>query len=162
MFPKLSEPGVPRSRFSRERRLRRSAGRKRRGAVLVEMAMCISLLFLLMFALIEFSRVLQIQHVAREAAFEGAREAASLDATTQSVQAQVNKVLSAGNLINVTTTITDGNGNALAYSSSTATVSVSVDPAGNSWFINYVTPGNPISATITLDREIQAVSVPGP
>ena len=67
---------------------------------------------------------MQIQHVVREAAFEGAREAASLDATTTTVQTQVNKVLSAGNLVNPTTTITDGSGGALTYSSSTATVSI--------------------------------------
>ena len=105
---------------------------------------------------------MQIQHVVRQAAFEGAREAASLDATTQTVQAQVNKVLAAGNLTNPVTTITDGYGNALAYSSSTATVSISVDPSGNSWLMRYVLTGHPVTGSITLAREIQAVSVPGP
>ena len=137
--------------------LRRSSRQNRRGVALVEFAMCVSVLFLFMFAMIEFSRVLQIQHVIRQAAFEGARAAATLDATTATVQAQVNKVLSAGSLVNATTTITP---NPLTYSSTTATVNISVDPAGNSWMINYVTPGHPITATITLDREVQAVSVP--
>ena len=143
-------------------RLRRSTKHKRRGVALVEFAMCVSILFLFMFAMIEFSRVLQIQHVVRQAAFEGARTAATLDATTATVQAQITKVLSAGFLVNPgTPIITDGNGGPLTYSSSRATVTISVDPAGNSWMMNYVMPGHPITASITLDREVQAVSVPG-
>ena len=147
--------------------LRRSPRQRRRGAALVEFALCASLLFLFLFAMIEFSRVMQIQHVVREAAFEGARTAATLDAvvsngSTPNVTSQVNKVLSAGNLVNTNVTVTDGNGKTLTYSSSTTTVSVSVDPAGNSWFMKFVMPGHPITAAITLDREIQAVSVPGP
>ncbi len=133
-----------------------------RAVVVVEFAMCLPILFMFMFAIMEFSRILQIQHVVREAAFEGARAAASLNATTQTVQSQVNKVLAAGNLTNPVTTITNGNGGALAYSSSLATVSISVDPSGNSWLMNYLLPGHAITGSITLDREIQAVSVPGP
>ena len=136
----------------------------RRGVV--EFAMCVSILFIFMMAMIEFSRILQIQHVLREAAFEGARTAATLDATTATVQNQVNKVLSAASLVNATTTITASNpppntaSTALAYSSTTATVSISVDPSGNSWLMEYLTAGHMVTATVTLDREILGISVP--
>ena len=166
MVQQVSEKGSEAKMASFTSSRQRSRKRKRRGAALVEFALCASLLFLFMLAMIEFSRILQIQHVVREAAFEGTRAAASLDAVasngaTPNATSQINKVLAAGNLVNVNYTVTDGNGNALAYSSSTATVSISVDPAGNSWFMKFVTPGHPITATITLNREIQAVSVPG-
>ncbi len=158
MNHKMSEKSRTVSRRKRPRRTRQA----RRAAVIVEFAMCLPILFAFMLAIIEFSRLMQIQHVVREAAFEGAREAASLDATTTTVQTQVNKVLSAGNLSNPTTTITDGSGNTLSYSSSTARVSISVDPAGNSWLLRYVLAGHPVTGSITVAREIQAVSVPGP
>ena len=133
--------------------------RSRRGAAAVEFALCVPILLTVVFAIIEFSRLLQIQHTAREAALEGARTGITLDATTATTQARATSILSMAGIKNGTITITP---NPLVYSSTGVSVTVSVDPAGNSWFIKFLPAGNPIQATVSLSREVQAISVPGP
>jgi Flp pilus assembly protein TadG len=136
-----------------ERRLQK----RRRGASAVEFAMCIPVLVAVLFAIIEFSRLLQIQHAVREAALEGARTAITLDGTAQTAQTQATNILSMVGITNPTITITP---NPLAYTSPSVSVNVSVDPSGNSWYMYFLTAGHPLQATVTLDREVQAISVP--
>jgi Flp pilus assembly protein TadG len=130
---------------------------QRRGATVVEFALCFPILLTFVFGTIEFSRVLQIQHSIRLAAFEGARAGVPLDSTTSDVTTRVQSILSAVKISNSTTTITP---NPIAYTSPTVTVTVSADPALNKWVTWFVTAGHPLSSTITLNREVQAVSVP--
>jgi Flp pilus assembly protein TadG len=130
---------------------------KRRGATVVEFSICFPILLVFVFGTIEFSRVLQIQHTVRLAAFEGARAGVPIDSTTSDVTTRVQSVLSAVRISNSTTTITP---NPIAYTSPTVTVTVSADPALNKWVTWFVTAGHPLSSTITLNREVQAVSVP--
>ncbi len=129
----------------------------RRGATAVEFALCLPVLFTLLFGILEFSRVTQLQQSARLAAFEGARAGISLNATTSDVQKAVNRVMSAVVISNYTTTITPS---PLTYSSSSVCVKVSLDPTTNAWFTWFVSSGNSITASVTLLREVQAVSVP--
>jgi Flp pilus assembly protein TadG len=137
------------------KRERRRGGR--RGAAAVEFALCVSVLFMVIFAIIEFSRLLQLQHAVRQAALEGARTGMTLDATTASTQAEATKILGMVGVTNGTVTVSP---NPLVYSTPSVSVTVSVDPAGNSWWTQFVTAGHPITATVTLDREVQAISVP--
>lgn len=130
---------------------------QRRGATVVEFSICFPILLVFVFGTIEFSRVLQIQHTVRLAAFEGARAGVPIDSTTSDVTTRVQSILSAVKVSHSTTTITP---NPIAYTSPTVTVTVSADPALNKWVTWFVTAGHPLSATITLNREIQAVSVP--
>jgi Flp pilus assembly protein TadG len=132
---------------------------RRRGAAAVEFAMCVPVLILVLFGIIEFSRLVQIQHAVREAALEGARTGVTLDATVATTQSKATATLSSIGIINPTITVTP---NPLTYTATTVSVTVSVDPSGNSWFMKFLAAGNPIQATVSLDREIQAVSVPGP
>jgi Flp pilus assembly protein TadG len=131
----------------------------RHGATVVEFAICFPILLAFVFGTIEFSRVLQLQHTIRLAAFEGARAGVPLDSTTSDVTTKTQSILSAVKITNSTTTITP---NPLAYASSTVTVTISADPAQNKWVTWFVTAGHPLSSTITLNREVLAVSVPGP
>jgi len=140
------------------RRLTRDRG-NRRGATVVEFSICFPILLSFVFGTIEFSRLLQLQHTIRLAAFEGARAGVPLDSTTADVQNRVQSILEVVRISNVQTTITP---NPLLYASPTVTVSVSADPAENAWLIWFVTAGHPVTSSITLQREVLAVSVPGP
>ena len=53
--------------------LRKRKSAARRGATVVEMAMCLPVLFLLLFGCYEFARANMIKHAAEAAAYEGAR-----------------------------------------------------------------------------------------
>jgi Flp pilus assembly protein TadG len=130
----------------------------RRAAAAVEFAICASVLVTVMFAIIEFSRLLQIQHAVRQAALEGARTGITLDATTASTQAQATNILSmAGLTASSPPTVSP---KPLTYTSPTVSVTVSVDPAGNSWYKYFLPAGTLITATVTLQREVNAISVP--
>ena len=129
----------------------------RRGATAVEFALCLPILFSVMFGLLEFSRVTQLQQTPRLAAFEGARAGIALDAATADVQTAVNGVMSAVSIANFTTVITPSN---LAYTSPTISVTVTLSPNQNVWFKWFVSSTSTISANVTLSREVQAVSVP--
>lgn len=130
---------------------------RRRGATTVEFALCLPILLAFVFGILEFSRVTQLQQSVRLATFEGARAGITLNATTSDVQSAVDHVMSALSIANYQTTITP---NPLAYSSTSITVKVSLDPTQNAWITWFTKNTNTIDATVTLLREVQAVSVP--
>ena len=76
---------------------------RRRGATAVETALVIGLLFLVVFGIYEYSRLLMVQNLAEHAAREGAREAvvqftadrsqAELDAAADRVRAAVRRAM---------------------------------------------------------------------
>lgn len=138
-------------------RKRGSKTASRRGATTVEFAICLPILFSVLFGLLEFARVTQLQQAARLAAFEGARAGVSLNASTTDVKSAVNKVMSAVSISSFTTTITP---ETLAYTSPTVSVTVALSPNANAWFKWYVSDNSVITANVTLSREVQAVSVP--
>jgi Flp pilus assembly protein TadG len=130
--------------------------RERRGASVVEFALCAPVLFAVLFGIIEFSRMLQIQHTVRQAALEGARAGIALDAQTSDVQTAATNITGIIGIVNPTVTISP---NPLLWASTTISVTVSADPGQNGWLLWFFTAGKPVTATITMDREIQAVSV---
>ena len=144
---------------------RRKRFRQRRhAAAAVEFAMCVSWLMLLIFGVIEFCGAMRLQHAIREAALEGARVGITLDATTTGVQTQANNILKMIGVTNGTVTVSAVAPPAavvpLAYTSPSVSVTVSVDPGSNNWWLKFLTAGTPITTTVTLDREIQAISAP--
>ncbi len=132
---------------------------KRRGAATVELAICLPVLITFVFAILEFSRNLQLHQTVREAAFEGARAGIALDAATSDVTTAATAITNCASIRNPTITVVP---NPLTYTSPTVSVTVSTTPATNGWFLRFFNSGSVISATITLNREVQAVSVPGP
>lgn len=139
--------------LSRRQKQRQNRG----GAAMVEYAICLPILLALLFGLLEFARMTQLQQTARLAAFEGARAGITLNSSTSDVKAAVNHVMSAVAVSTFTTTITP---TTLGYTSPTVTVKVSVPAQANAWFHWFVPNNTTITASITLSREVQAVSSP--
>ena len=137
-------------------RLRRLT-RDRRGAATVEFALCASILFMVFFAIIEFSRAWQLQQAVRQAAFEGARAGLALDATTSDVTTAAQTIMTAAGVASPTITVSPST---IAYTTPTVTVTVSANPVTNGWFSRYFVSANSISASVSLGREVQSVSVP--
>ncbi len=131
--------------------------RYRRGAAVVEFALCVPILLTTMFAIIEFCRVLQIQHAVRQAAFEGARAGLTLDSTASSAQAAATNALAAVGITNATISISPS---PLTYTSKTVSVSVVVNGQANAWYTHFFSGENGVSATVVLDREVKALSNP--
>ena len=67
--------------------------RARKGAVAVEFALVLPLLFLMMFAFYEISRASMIQHATEASAYEGARAGIIPGATQQEIEDQVGFIL---------------------------------------------------------------------
>lgn len=85
---RVSEPDAA-SQMSRLSLRRRGTGRGRRAAAAVEFAIVAPLIFLLLFAAVEFGRVLMTIHAIESAAREGCREAVSWDPSSQHVKQTV-------------------------------------------------------------------------
>jgi Flp pilus assembly protein TadG len=130
--------------------------KERRGASAVEFALCAPVLFAVLFAIIEYARMLQIQHTVRQAALEGARAGINIDASTSDVTTAATNITNIIGIVNPTITITP---NPLLWASTTISVTVSANAGQNGWLLWFFTSGSAITATITMDREIQAVSV---
>lgn len=137
---------------------RRTAARQRRGAAMVELALCLPILFTVVFAILEFSRNLQIHQTVREAAFEGARAGIALDATTSDVIDAATIITNVAAINNPQITVNPAQ---LSYTSPTVSVTVSTTAASNGWFLMFFNSSSVISATITLNREVQSVSFAG-
>ena len=134
----------------------RRSRERRRGSSCVQFALCAPVLFAVLMGTIEFARMLQIQHTLREAALEGARAGIALDASTANVTAAAQSIT---NIVGIVSPTISTSPSPLAWSSQTITVTVSCLPSQNGWLLWFFTGGNPITATITMDREIQNVSV---
>lgn len=106
-------------------KLCRLCRRNRRGAAVVEFAVVAPLLFLLLFGMIEFGRMVMVQQVLTNASREGARRAVLDGATTASVTAAVQEYLSSGGI-------------------GGATVTVDPDPPGSAGY------GEPVSVTVEI------------
>ncbi len=131
--------------------------KSRCGAAIVETAVCIPILIAALFAVIEFSRAMQLQQTVRQAAFNGARTGATLNGTSSSVQTAVLTYINAIGISNPTVTVSP---NPLLYTSPTVTVTVSASPVTNTWLLSYFTGSGNVTATISLDREVMAISNP--
>jgi len=129
---------------------------ERHGAATVEFALCAPVLFAVIMGIIEFARMLQIQQTVRQAALEGARAGINLDASTSDVTTAAQSMLNILGINGSTITVTP---NPIAWSSQTVQCTVSCTAGANGWLLWFFTAGSPISATITMDREVQAVSV---
>ena len=132
--------------------------RRRRGAAAVEFAVCAPVLFMLVFAIVEFSRATQLQQSVRQAAFEGARAGVALDASTSDVTGAAAANLAAVGIADPTISVSPS---PLSYNSPTITVTVSATPATSGWLLHFFNRTSSITSTITLIREVQAISAPG-
>jgi Flp pilus assembly protein TadG len=129
----------------------------RRGATTVEMAFCVPILLGIVVGIMEFSRNLQIQQTVRQAAFEGARAGIALDASTTDVTNAATVIANAVSIKNPTITVVP---NPLTSTSPTISVTVSTTAGNSGWVFWFFNKNSTISATVTLNREAQSISVP--
>lgn len=122
----------PRPQAGRTLHERRSA-RRRKGAALIEFAVVAPVLFLLIFAVIEFGRVIMVEQIITNAAREGARRAILEQSTAADVQTGVTEYLTNNTISGATVTVSPDNLERLGFGAPvTVTVSVPVDSV--SWF----------------------------
>ena len=133
--------------------LRKTKTRKRTGAVTVEVAITAPILFLFVFAGIEFARVNMISDTCENAAFEGARRGIVPGATATDCQNEAQQILDIVGITDSTITVTP-----TVITEETPTVTVNVDIPLNA-SNGYVAPkyflGDTLSKSITLNRELQ-------
>lgn len=133
--------------------------RSRRGASAVEFAFCAPILFLVVMAIIEFSRIYQLQQTARQAAYETARAAISPGATASNAQTQGQNLLRAIGVSNGTVALSPSTISATTMS---VTATVTVNPLSNSWFLKFFATAQPFTAVATLDHENASLPDPNP
>jgi Flp pilus assembly protein TadG len=127
---------------------------KRRGVAAVEFAIIAPLLFLLIFGMIEFGRMVMVQQILTNAAREGARIAV-LDGTTGTeVRTAVNTYLHNASIPNATITITPTEPNTAGYGAP-VTVTVQIPFSQVSWLPTpmFVGGDRQLSATTVMRRE---------
>lgn len=145
-------PEFFRTTSSDSRRVRRLR-RQRRGAAAVEFALVAPVLFLLVFGMIEFGRLVMVQQILTNASREGARLAVLDDVTVSDVSTTVSTYLTGASVSGATTSVSPDPLSTAAYGDA-VTVTVSVPFSQVSWL---PTPqflsGTTLSAATTMRRE---------
>jgi Flp pilus assembly protein TadG len=134
-------------------KLRRLRPRKRRGASAVEFALVAPVLFLFIFGMIEFGRLVMVQQILTNAGREGARLAGLDGVTTADVTTAVNNYLTNTSISGATVTVNPNPPSSAGYGGS-VTVTVSVPFNQVSWlpspmFLN----GQTLQAVTSMRRE---------
>ena len=136
---------------SASRRSAKTRGQVRRAATAVEFALTAPILFLLLFAGIEFARANIVLHSLENAAYEGARRGIPPGANASDCQSAAQLVLNVAAVTDSTITVTPA-----TITSDTETITVSVQAPMN-LANGYVTPqfylGKTLQSSITLTRE---------
>lgn len=123
----------------------------RRGAVTVEMAVTAPILFLLLFAALEFASMNNMRHSVDNAAYEAARRGIVPGATTAAVVNEANTIMGYVGARNATVTVVP---NAFDDNTPELTVTVSVPIAGNGWVTPFFyDPADTIVGQCRLRRE---------
>lgn len=135
---------------------------RRSGAVTVELALVISLFFILVFAGIEFGRVSMLRHTAEDAAYEAARNVVVPGATVADAITQATDVVTRAGLRNAQVQVTP---NPITETTNTVTVVVQIPVGSNSWVTpRWVAGSHAISGRSTQMTEritaIQQSAVP--
>ncbi len=132
------------------KRPRSARRRHRRGAMLVEFALTAPVLFLVFFAMVEFSRVHLIRNTMQNAAYEGARAGIVPGATVADVKAEVNSLLRAVSVVNATV---DVQPTVIRFDTPEITVTIDVPMDSNDWGLTHYFSGRNLQTTFTLARE---------
>lgn len=122
----------------------------RRGVVTVEVAFALPILFLIVFAAIEFSRANMIRNTAANAAYEGARKGMIPGATAASVKTETERILTAVGVKGATVTVTPST---ITSVTPEVTVVVEIPYSSNSYGTTKFFKGKKLTRSITLRRE---------
>lgn len=134
-----------------KRKIRRTQKHaKRTGAVLVEFALAAPITFVMVFALIEFSRVAMLTNTAENAAYEGCRAAIIPGGTADKARAAANRLMSSVGAVGSTVTVTPAN---ITEATTEVTVQISLPLNSNAWFIPTFTRNQTLIKRCKLTRE---------
>ena len=126
--------------------------RSRRGSTTVETALALPILFMIIFAGWEFSRINVIRNTMGNAAYEGARESMLPGATVTKSEDRAQEVLDAVGITGGTVTVSP---NPITNTTTQVTVDISVPIVQNSLGVaQFFSSGN-MTSTVTLNRELQ-------
>ncbi len=132
--------------------------RHRKGASLVEFALTVPILFLVMFAAIEFSRVNTIRHSVANAAYEGARRGIVPGASAADARGAALSILTA---VCVREAEVKVNPSVIDADTSEITVTIDVPLNQNGWITPKFFGDDILQSSCTLAREqYDTVSVP--
>lgn len=106
---------------------------RRRGSAVVEFAVVAPVLFLFIFAVIEFGRIIMVEQILTNAAREGARRAILEQSTAAGVETGVGEYLMNNSISGATVTVTPGDFKKLGFGDP-VTVAISVPVDRVSWF----------------------------
>ena len=126
------------------------ASQKRDGATTVEFAMTIPILFLLLFAALEFTRAFMLIHSADNAAYEGARRGIIPGANVAVVEQSARTILDAMGARNVSVTVTP---NTIDNNVDEVTVDISIPMNQNGFLAPVFFKNRQIRSTMTMRRE---------
>lgn len=135
---------------------RRRPQRKRQGALTVEMAFVLPILFALLLAAVDFSRANMIRNTVDNAVFEASRTATIPGATEAEIKAKATEILDNLSIKNPTITVTPA---VIEIDTPQVTVQVSVNLSDNLYASSHMLMGKTISKTCTLTREQFAIEV---
>lgn len=124
---------------------------RRRGVTSVEFAMTVPILFMLLFAALEFMRANNLLHTADGAAYEGARRGITPGASVADVEATVNAVMAPVGAQNVTVTTDPA---VITKETGEVTVTVSIPMNGNGFVAPLFFKDQSVSTSMTMVREM--------
>ena len=117
----------------------RQQSKYRQGAAAVEFAIAITVLLMIVFASIEFSRLSMLRHSAEYASYVGSRKAMIIGASSNDVQDAVNEHLLDLGVTGVTVSVNPSN---IKDDTEIVEVTVDVPVSGNSWISPVYYTGN--------------------
>jgi Flp pilus assembly protein TadG len=116
----------------------------------VEFSIAAPVLFLTIFASIEFARVHMIRNTIGNACYEAARRGIVPGVTVQDVEDEANLMLSTASISGATVTVTPS---AILPTTTELTVDISVPMDANGWIAPMFFGGKTLTASSTLARE---------
>ena len=136
------------------RRNRSRIAEKRRGTVVVELAIVAPILVVIFLGMVEVSRVIMVQQIITNAAREGAREAILDGATITDVQTSVTQYLSNSTISGATVSVTPDPTTTVSRQQITVTVNISY--ANVMWLsAGYFDSADVLSASCSMRSEAQ-------
>ena len=127
----------------------------RRGAALVEFAICAPVLFMIVFAAVEFSNANMFRNSAENAAYEGARRGIIPGATAQDAEDAARFILNAIGTQSATVNVSP---NPITNSTETVTVDIEIPMSDNGWITPVFFGGYKIKRSCKMNREAVEVS----
>ncbi|MEO1616034.1 MAG: TadE family protein [Planctomycetota bacterium] len=124
---------------------------RRRGAVMVEFAITVPILFLFFFTAFEFCRVAMIRHTVDNAVYEGCRRGIVPGSTAADARTQAETILGTLGLRSSRITVVPA---AIDSETPEITLTVEVDLDANTFVPSQFTGGETITRTLTMQREV--------